>query len=50
MMPGVLWNLYKREKNADLSTVLYEAEKFGYLTINGEHRPTKDIIEDYIKR
>ena len=48
--PGILYNLWRRERHASLSQVLYEAEKFGYLTKNGIHRPTNDIIQDYMRR
>ena len=47
---GMLYNLYLRERNADLSQVLWEAEKFGYLTKNGKHPPTNDIIAEYLQR
>jgi hypothetical protein len=51
MAPGVLYNLFQRERNASLSTVLYEAQKFGYLNQeNGMTRSTKDIVEDYMRR
>ena len=48
--PGILYNLWRRERHASLSQVLYEAEKFGYLTKSGVHRPTNDIIQDYLRR
>lgn len=50
LLPGVLYNLWRRERRASLSTMLCEAEKFGYLTKNGMHRPTNDIIRDYLNR
>merc|ERR1712013_118487 len=39
LLPGVLYNLWRRERAASLATMLFEAEKFGYLTKNGMHRP-----------
>jgi len=50
ILPGVLYNLWRRERRATLSNVLSEAEHFGYLEQNGLPRPTKDVVDDYLKR
>eukprot|EP00484_Ammonia_sp_Unknown_P031049 CAMPEP_0197028748 /NCGR_PEP_ID=MMETSP1384-20130603/8357_1 /TAXON_ID=29189 /ORGANISM="Ammonia sp." /LENGTH=983 /DNA_ID=CAMNT_0042457793 /DNA_START=20 /DNA_END=2971 /DNA_ORIENTATION=- len=50
LAPGILYNLWRRERRASLSDILYEAEKFGYLTKNGRHRHTNDIVQEYLNR
>eukprot|EP01083_Nonionella_stella_P007882 22688_1 len=58
LFPGILLNLWKRERSASLAQVLYEAIKFGYdkKYINGDnnnatiHRSTDEIIQDYLSR
>ena len=35
LLPGVLYNLWRRERRATLANVLSEAEQFGYLEQNG---------------
>ncbi|ETO15895.1 transmembrane protein [Reticulomyxa filosa] len=39
-----------REKAATLSVILKEAEEFGYLTNDGEHKKTKQVVEAYLTK